>query len=148
MNEKVCTFCGHRYCNENLCERVKAEIENLIINGGVTVFYSGGMGEFDKMCESVVRTLKHQYKQIKLYLIVPYMMSRINKEREYYEMLYDEIIIPDLGDIYYKQAIGARNKWMVEQSDVILCHVMRSSGGAYKTYSYAKKLNKSLMMIS
>ncbi len=114
----------------------------------VTAFYSGGMGDFDKMCESAVRTLKWQNERIKLYLIAPYMKSGFNKDREYYEMLYDEIIIPDLGDIHYKRAIGARNKWMAEQADIMLCHVVRTDGGAYKTYSYAKRLNKRLIMLT
>lgn len=142
MKEKICTFCGHRDSGEYLSSYIKNAVNNLIENHGITTFYSGGMGNFDKMCETAVRQAKHRYKYIKLYLVVPYMMKKLNTEREYYDMMYDGIIIPDLGNVHYMQAISARNKWLVEHSDTMLCRVVRRSGGAFKMYDYARQPGK------
>ena len=144
MKEKVCSFCGHRDCDNGFREQIKAKIKDIIENDGVTVFYSGGMGEFDRLCESVVREIKRGNKYIKLYLIKPYFTHKLNTEKKFYSNSYDDIIIPDFGNVHYKRAITERNKWIAEQSDIILCYVMRANGGAYKTLQYALKINKSI----
>lgn len=33
---------------------------------------------------------------------------------------YDELIYPDLDDVYYKNKIIQRNKWIVENCDVLV----------------------------
>lgn len=147
MKEIVCSFCGHRDCDSGLREQIRAEIKDIIASDGVTVFYSGGMGEFDRLCESVVREIQRSNQNIKLYLIKPYFTQKLNTEKEYYSSLYDEIIIPDFGNVHYKQAIIKRNKWIAERSDIILCYVIREYGGAYKTLQYALKMNKSIRKI-
>ena len=101
------------------------------------------MGEFDILCESVVCELKRTY-QLKLYLIAPYMTQKLNRNREYYRELYDDIIIPDLGEIHYKRAITERNKWIANQSDIILCYVKHCYGGAYQMFHYAQRLGKTI----
>ena len=145
MDEKICSFCGHRDCDSSIRKQIKETITDLIENQGITTFYSGGMGNFDKLCESVVRELKQKYEDIRLCLIMPYMTKKLNTDKEYYNAMYDEIIIPDLGDIHYKRAITERNKWMVDCSDVILFYVTRSSGGAYRMQKYAKNENKTIL---
>lgn len=139
MKKKICSFCGHRDCDNSMRGQVKKMIIDLIEKKDITVFYSGSMGNFDRLCESVVHELKQKYEDIQLCLVAPYMTKRLNTDREYYAEIYDEIIIPDLGDIHYKRAITERNKWMVQQSDVILSYVTHNSGGAYKMCEYAKK---------
>ena len=143
MKEKICSFCGHRDADSSLRAQIKETITDIIVNEGITIFYSGGIGNFDMLCESVVRELKRTYP-LKLYLIMQYMTQKINRDGKYYKELYDDIIIPDLGEVHYKRAITERNRWMVEQSDVILCYIYRSSGGAYQMYHYAQKLCKAV----
>lgn len=52
----VCTFAGHR---EVFSSTVESEIDKALIEiieaDKECVFYSGGMGDFDKKCESAVR---------------------------------------------------------------------------------------------
>ena len=148
MKEKICCFCGHRDCDSLMREQIKEKITNLIENQDIITFYSGGMGNFDMLCGSVVRELKHKYKNIRLCLIAPYMAKKLNTDKEYYAEMYDEIIIPDLGDVHYKRAITERNKWMVNCSDVVLCYVARSSGGAYRMREYGVRMKKPIVMLS
>ena len=104
----IATFCGHRevYVAE-IYEKVEEIIKDLVENKGVDTFYSGNMGEFDKLCEKAVRALK-KHHDIKLFWIAPYFMTKMNKEKEETEQLYDGIIIPDLGQVHYKAAILKR----------------------------------------
>ena len=143
LKEKICSFCGHRDADSSLRTQIKETITDIIENEGITTFYSGGMGNFDSLCESVVRELKKTYP-LKLYLIAPYMTQKINRDGKYYKELYDDIIIPDLGEAHYKRAITDRNEWIVRKSDLLLNYVTRSSGGAYRMLQYARKLNKTI----
>ena len=139
MHKKICAFCGHRdVLDFNAEKRVKIEIEKLI-EKGFTVFYSGGMGEFDKICENVVRGVKRQNENIKLCLVLPYIKSGVNNNPQYYNALYDEIIVPDLGNPHHKRAITERNRWIAEHSDMILAYVFRDYGGAWTMLKYAEK---------
>ena len=140
MNKKVCCFCGHRYIYHVNAEKIiREQLIKLIENDNIYKFYSGNMGEFDHLCESIVRNLKNIYPNIKLYWIAPYNMQKINENRKYYIDQYDGIIIPNLGDVYYKRKIGLRNRWMVDKSDAILCYVIHNYGGSYNMMSYAEQ---------
>ena len=141
----IATFCGHRevYVAE-IYEKVEEIIKDLVENKGVDTFYSGNMGEFDKLCEKAVRALKREH-DIKLYWVAPYLTSEMNKEKSEIERLYDGIIIPDLGRVHYKAAILKRNFWMVDKSEYVISYVYREFGGAYKTHKYAEKKGKNIL---
>ena len=60
QKHKVCSFFGHRKINitEELKEKVKSIIEDLILNHGVTSFLFGSRSEFDYLCHLLVTELK------------------------------------------------------------------------------------------
>lgn len=146
--KKVCCF-GHREMFRDIDSadeiyyvknNVSGIIESQISNEGFGVFMTGGRGEFDNIYADEVRKLKYKYPYIKLILVEPYFSHRLNKNKAYYETMYDSIIIPDeLANIHYKKAITARNKWMVDNSELVISYVNRWSGGAYKAIKYAKE---------
>ncbi|MBQ8510726.1 MAG: hypothetical protein IJ493_12545 [Clostridia bacterium] len=138
MKEKICVFCGHRRIG-NIQQPVEEAIDRIIHEEGIRTFYTGNMGEFDRLCEGII--IRRRAKEnLRLCWIAPYNMKRINNEREWLEHTYDEITIPDLGDIFYKQAIPQRNRWMVERASLLLCHVTHQSSGSWKTKKYAEKI--------
>jgi uncharacterized phage-like protein YoqJ len=144
MQNKICSFCGHREVfDSKIQEQVENTIIDLIENHEVGIFYSGGMGEFDKICETAVRKLKRKYMHIKLYWIAPYFTRKINTAKN----MYDKIIIADLANVHYKKAITKRNQLMAEKSDFIICYVIRGWGGAYTMMKYAKNTKASLIHI-
>lgn len=148
MEDKICCCFGHREVYKNISDILYASIENLIVREGITTFMTGGMGEFDGAFASAVRALKCKYTDIRLLLVKPYFTSEMNVNKDYYISMYDEIIIPDeLTGIYPKAAITKRNRWMVENSEVILSYVYRDFGGAYAAVKYAKRLNKRIISV-
>lgn len=55
---------------------------------------------------------------------------------------YDEVeICAESSEAHYKSAIQIRNRNMVDRSDLIVCCIQHTGGGAYKTIQYAKKKN-------
>lgn len=141
MQDKIVAFAGHRF--EWHCRGVKEKIiptlEELI-HKGYTIFYDGGYGAFDKICSHAVLELKHKYPQIKLIKILAYY----HHEKEKYELApcYDGSIYPDLEECHYKQVITKRNEWIVDNCDILICHIENTfRSGAYNTVKYAKKHN-------
>ena len=148
----ACTFAGHR---EVFLSSVKQDIDNALSEMVQTedeyVFYSGGMGDFDIMCEAAVRRLKKKYPHLNIHLklVLPYMTNQINRDKEYYEAKFDDIIVPmELMGTHYKSAIKKRNRWMVDRADVVLAYIYRDFGGAFDTVKYASRQGKRVLNLA
>ena len=139
----ICTFAGHSLvCCAGIEQRLNEEIELYLSDTDEATFYVGGRGDFDSMAAAAVRAAKcrHKDKKIQLYLVEPYMREGINRDKSYYETLYDGIIIPEkLLGVHPKAAITKRNRWMVEQADCLIAFLQRDFGGAYQTLKYAEQ---------
>ena len=108
-----------------------------LIEQGVTVFYLGGYGEFDSLAASILRKQKKQYPQIELILVQAYLNTGRNT------CGYDATIYPPLETVPHRYAISYRNRWMVENADIVVSYVLRDWGGAAATLKYAKRKKKS-----
>lgn len=116
---------------------------------GCEIFYTGAMGDFDSLFSSSVRKVKKSYPNIKLICVKPYFTHDINTDRDYYVVMYDDVIIPDeLADIHPKAAIKARNRWIIDNSDMVLMYTMRNEGGAYEAKQYAERKSKTIINLS
>ncbi len=148
----ICTFLGHREVYQCGIEaRLEAEIEKLLQTDSEFTFLTGGMGQFDDMGADAVRAAKrrHHEKRIILELVRPYMSNRMNTDKEYYQVVYDQIVIPEKADTaHYKAAIQIRNRWMVDQSDTIIAYVYRDFGGAFASVGYAKRQGKHVINLA
>lgn len=121
----------------------------MIEHDNVTRFYTGGMGAFDQTFSSVVRIAKRKNKKIKLILVKPYFSNEMNRNKEYYESDFDDVIVPEeLFGMHPKGAIAKRNRWMVEHCDMVIGCVYKDHGGAYEAVRYAERLEKLHINIS
>lgn len=148
----VCVFAGHREVYQSgIDAKIEEAINRLLQTDNEFVFFTGGMGNFDDKCASAVRSAKRRRPDlnISLALVLPYMSNRLNIDKEYYEYLYDEIIIPaELDNVHYKAAIKKRNRWMVDQADHVIAYIYREFGGALETVKYARKQGKSVINLA
>lgn len=139
---KSCAFSGHRYGLEefdvNLLDRV---IKNLIISGTDT-FYCGMAVGFDLAAAESVLSLKKIYP-VRLIACIPcegQNDSFSGHDRTRYERILkncDEQIF--LAPRYYKGCMQERDKFMVDNCDILVCFLRKSDGGTYYTVNYAKK---------
>ena len=62
-----CSFFGHRKITvtENLKQKIKVVIEDLIVNHNVQTFLFGSRSEFNSLCHLIVTELKEKYQKIK-----------------------------------------------------------------------------------
>ena len=137
---KVALF-GHRdfYPTKETEDKLYLILLNLIQTKSYLEIYIGRNGEFDVFAAAVVKRIKKELEcsSCTMTLVLPYKV----KDIEYFEKYYDDIIICESQEkTHYKNAITKRNKWMVENCDLLICFVERDSGGAYKAMQHASKL--------
>lgn len=146
--EKIVAFAGHRYGNDNI--QLKPELEKVIenlIKKGYKIFYCGGKGVFDALSVSIVYSMKEKYDGIKMYLI----LSSYHHDSEKWQLpeIYDGSIYPELEEVYLKARITKRNEWIVDNCDVLVCHITTTrQSGAYQMLKYARKKNKSIIYVN
>lgn len=139
---KVSLF-GHRnFDGHNLVEKKLFDLfSELLATEEYIDIYIGRDGEYDIFAASVIKRIKKALgdANITMNLVLPYL----KKDIEYYETYYDSIIVPEaIAKSHYKAAITKRNRWMVEESELLICYVNCEKGGAFSAMKYAKKLGK------
>ena len=149
MRERICCGFGHRVLLMDVEKPLREVLERLVAERGVRVFYTGGMGEFDELFARTVRSMKRDCPSLRLVLVLPYLTERLNLDKAFYEAFYDEILIPaELDGIHPKAAIGLRNRWMVDRSDIVIAALHRNFGGAAAAVRYAEKRGKGVVRIN
>ncbi len=136
----IITFFGHSdFIPTSSIEKKIGSILNNISNEDQVDFYLGGYGKFDSFAYTCAKKYKETHKNTRLIFITPYITKEyINQRADGY----DEIIYPALENKHPKSAIIYRNKWMIENADIVLVYVKYSVGGAYSAYKYAKSIGK------
>ena len=139
---KICSFFGHRdvEINQELFERVQAEVIKAI-HSGYNTFYFGGYGEFDKLCRQIVTKIKNERPELNIQRIFCVPMEKDLRKKS--QWLNDtncdkiEYLRPTFNGWY--RSIYFRNCAMIDNSDVIIFYAEnRANSGAYKAYRYAK----------
>lgn len=141
-----CTFFGHRIINKDIKDLLTRQIDNLIAEHGVNVFYVGNNGQFDHLVAAVLRELKSRNPQISYSIVLAYLPER---EKEHNQLSYTETIYPEgLEYTPPRFAISKRNQWMVQQSDYVIAYVEHSIGGAAQFTEYARKKHKTVINLA
>ena len=72
---------------------------------------------------------------------------REDDRRAYESILKDCDDIKVLSANYYPGCMYARNRYMVDNADIVFAHFKGGKGGTYYTVSYAKKSGRQLVII-
>ena len=148
MEEKICSFFGHREVTftSELYATLTAEIMRSV-DFGCRIFYFGGYGEFDDLCYKIVTRIKEEYPDLNIRRVycVPreeYLRKRV---RYFIPENYDELIYLEPSFSGWYKSIYYRNCAMIDKSDYIIFYAeAREQSGAYKAYKYAKKKAKKI----
>lgn len=142
----VCSFFGHKDAPQSLHPEIKAHIELLITQRNVDSFMVGNQGSFDSMVLKALRELKQAYPHICYNVVLAYVPAQ---KQEYELYAPSETFLPEGIETAPKRfAISWRNKWMVRESDLILCYITHSWGGAAQFVDYAKRQEKEVINLS
>ncbi len=142
-----CAFTGHRVLKDLDYALLDRVIVNLIKNG-CTRFYCGMARGFDLAAAESLLMLKREYNA-ELVACIPCERqsdgySRADKAR------YDRIIencseVICLSEDYYVGCMHVRDRFMVDNSDAVICYLRKKSGGTYYTVRYAEKAGKKII---
>lgn len=141
----VCCFFGHKDIPSGLTEHLLPVLTGLIAEG-VDSFLVGNQGGFDSVVLHMLRLLKGKHPHITYNVVLAYMPG--NKEEwlayEPMETLYPE----GLESVHPRYAISWRNKWMVQESDVVVAYITHSWGGAAQFVELAERKKKRIINIA
>ncbi len=152
MRDKLTvSLFGHRIIeNYNAVEGKLYELLRIIMQreSRELEFLVGRNGDFDLMAASVIRKLKKETgnENIFLILVLPYETAELRNNTDSFESYYDSIEICEASaDCNFKHAIVARNRDMIDRSDMVVVYVENKSGGAYQSLKYAEKNQKRII---
>ena len=137
------TFFGHKDTPKNIEPTLRTTLVDLIENHGATEFYVGNNGNFDAMVRRQFENLSQAYP-ITYNVVLAYLPT---KKSEYDD--YTNTILPEGIETAPKRfAISYRNKWMIQQSDVVVTYVTRTYGGAAQFKELAERQGKTVIELN
>ena len=139
----VCTFFGHKDTPKEIEPTLRSTLINLIENKNVTVFYVGNNGNFDTMVRRQLENLSQTYP-ITYNIVLAYIPTKKSE----YDSFTNTLLPEGIETIPKRFAISWRNKWMIQQSDVVVTYVTHSFGGAVKFKEIAEKQGKMVIELS
>lgn len=144
------SFFGHRHIDDPFAAERKLEriIRGLLREKEYVEFLVGRDGEFDQLVSSAVKRCNRQIggHNSALVWVLPYPTAELRDHEEDFRAYYDEIeVCASSSGKHFKAAFQARNRAMVDRSDLIVFYVEHQSGGAYQTMRYAMKREASFI---
>ena len=137
------TFFGHKDTPKEIEPTLRATLVDLIENHGATEFYVGNNGNFDTLVRRQLENLSQTYP-ITYSVVLAYIPT---KKSEYDD--FTNTLLPEGIETAPKRfAISYRNKWMIQQTDVVVTYVTHSFGGAWKFKVLAEKQGKMVIELS
>ena len=136
----IIVFCGHSDYIQNAQDEIK--ILNILegeVGDAPCEILLGGYGNFDAFAFACARKFKRCHTAVKLTLVVPYLKK---SKQIYPKEEFDSVVYPSLESVPPRYAITRRNRWMIEQADIVVSYVSRQYGGAYTMYLNAKRKGK------
>lgn len=138
-----CAFFGHRDYDYLPYEGKIREVVIDLINSGVTEFYNGYRGNFDKICARIVSELREQYPHIKNINVLSYYPKTSFVLPKYFDnavYLLERKVAP-------RYAIVHTNKELVKKVNFVVSGVVHAHGGAKIACDYAKKQLRSMINV-
>ena len=141
----VSCFFGHKDVPLGLTEYLLPVLTDLIAEG-VDSFLVGNQGSFDSAILHTLRLLKQKYSHINYNVVLAYMPGAKEDWSAYDPM---ETLYPEgLEAVHPRFAISWRNKWMVQESDVVVTYITHSWGGAAQFAEQAERKQKQVINIA
>lgn len=141
----VCCFFGHSEVRVSIEEHLRSILVELI-DEGVDSFLVGNQGGFDGLVLHMLRKLQQEYPHISYRVVLAYMPGE-KADRSYYDPL--ETLYPEgLESVHPRYAISWRNRWMINESDVVVTYITHSWGGAAQFAELAMRKKKQVINIA
>ncbi len=142
----TCCFFGHKDAPSSVYDKLEEAIEKIIVDRGVTSFLVGNQGQFDSMALKALRQMKEKYPYISYNVVLAYMPA---EKEEWNPYEFGETMLPEgIEIIHPRYAISWRNKWMVNEADIVIAYITHSWGGAAQYVEKARKKEKPIINLA
>lgn len=153
MNEpKICCFTGHRHIDDSTAATAALrKIIRELGEQGCKTFRAGGAIGFDMLAALCVLELREELGlRLELYLPCRNQADRwsAHEKRYYYHVLESADSIEYVSEAYTYSCMHARNRRLVDGSDVCVAYLKHSEGGTAYTVNYAHKKNVKVINIA
>lgn len=137
-----CFFIGHREAPESIYPELAQTVEQLI-EQGVTEFYVGHYGNFDRLAARAVTEAKQQRPEVRLTLLLPYHPT----EREVIlpSSFDGSLYPPGMENVPRRFAIPRANRWMVEHCTHLVAYVTHPASNAGKVVEWGRIKGKKVV---
>ena len=134
---KSCFFIGHREASPDVLPFLEDAIEQHIVEYGVTEFFVGNYGAFDRMAARTVIAAKKQHPGIILSMLIPYHPAErpVTPPDGFDNTFYP----PGMEKVPRKLAIVRANRYMVDHVDYLIACAWHPASNARDLLEYAKK---------
>ncbi len=147
-SEKISAVCftGHRIISENVKNEVETMVYYIIQElyyRGARIFKAGGAIGFDTIAEQAVLKLREETQdsdiELHLYLAAPGQSSRFSAvdKAEYDRIKEKSDLFTYAAERISTESYYARNRALVDGSDVCVAYCTKPNGGSYYTCNYA-----------
>lgn len=131
-------------------KRLRDKISELIADGA-EVFISGMALGSDTFCAETVLELKKEHPSVKLIAAIPCadQASRWSeKQQEHYRELLEKCDKREvLAEHYYRGCMQRRNRYLVDNCDVLFAIFDGKSGGTKNTVDYANRVGRKVILL-
>ena len=140
----TCSFTGHRILKRDFSFLNLDRIIERVINSGYKTFLVGMARGFDTAAFEAL--LKYKNKNIDIIACVPCLEQdkyfTLKEKEKYKELLEKADKIVYVSNEYYDGCMQKRNKYMVDNSSLLISYIYANRGGAIQTRNYAEKKNR------
>ena len=137
------TFFGHKDTPKEIEPTLRTTLVDLIENHGATEFYVGNNGNFDTMVRRQLEELSQVYP-ITYSVVLAYLPTKTSEYDDFTTTLLPE----GIETTPKRFAISYRNKWMIEQADIVVTYVTHTYGGAWQFKAMAERQGKTVIEIT
>ncbi len=146
----TCSFTGHRILKKDFSIEDVSIVIDEVIKKGYKSFLVGMARGFDLKCVKVLVEKKEKH-DIEIIACMPckdqnkYFKEKENQE--FYEMLDFTDKQVYIQENYDKECMFLRNKYMVDNSSLLIAYYHYQRGGTHSTVTYAIKQDKEIIYI-
>ena len=135
---KSCFLFGHSDAPQDIQSAIETAVERQYLNHGIRQYYVGAYGSFDRLAASALKAVKKRYRDISLYLLLPYHPAERPVETP---EGFDGTFYPPLENTPRRYAIVRANRYMIGTCDSVICYV-NHIGNTRTLLEYARRRAK------
>lgn len=135
----ICTFFGHKDSPDSIYPVLEKTIAEAMKKYPDIQFYVGHNGHFDGMARTALKKLSAPYT-----VVLAYLPGRDEGLFSGEDTLYPE----GMENVPKRFAISRRNKWLVNNSDMVIAYICHTASRAAEFVKYAKRHGKIVINIA